>query len=310
MASTPARIVITGATGLIGTHLCRRLMAQGYDVTILTRDIAIAKRRVPNAADYVLWTPYTHGAWAHALNGAFAVIHLAGAPIFGKRWSESYRREIRESRVVSTRVLFSSMIAAVQKPTCFLSGSAIGYYGARDATPLDETAPPGHDFLARVCVDWEQEAIEAEELGIRTVLLRTGIVLDRDDGALPTMMRPFRFYMGGPILPGSQWMSWIHRDDVIGLMLFALHNEQIRGPLNLTAPHPQTNRDLCKTLGRVVRSPSWLPVPQFALKLALGGVADILVTGQRVLPAKALQHGYEFAYPHLEPALAHLLRAS
>lgn len=308
MTNTSTRIVITGGTGLIGTHLCRRLIAQGYDVIILTRDVAMAKRRVPNAVDYVVWTPYTHGEWAHALDGALAVIHLAGAPIFGKRWSESYRKEIRESRVVSTRVLFSSMIAAVHKPACFLSGSAIGYYGASDATPLDESAPAGHDFLAHVCVAWEHEAIEAEELGIRTVLLRTGIVLDRDNGALPTMMRPFRFYTGGPILPGSQWMSWIHRDDVIGLILFALQSEDIRGPLNLTAPHPQTNRDLSKTLGRVIRSPSWLPVPQFALKMALGDVSDILVTGQRVMPAKALQHGYEFAYPHLESALAQLLR--
>ncbi len=306
--SESKRVIVTGATGLLGKALCARLAEKGYSVVVFSRSTQRARRSVPGATDYVAWDPMRHGAWAEVLNGAYGVIHLAGAPIFGKRWSDEYKTELRESRVVSTRVLFSSLIAAQRKPAVFLSGSAVGYYGFRDDTPLDEQASAGSDFLAQVCVLWEQEAREAAEIGIRTVLLRTGIVLDAREGALPLMVLPFRFFAGGPILPGSQWISWIHRDDAVELMVMALENAQVEGALNLTAPEPATNRDFMATLGRVVGSPSWLPVPGFGLKVVLGDVTEILVEGQRVVPRKALDLGYQFRYPTAEQALTHLLK--
>jgi hypothetical protein len=306
--SESKRVIVTGATGLLGKALCARLAEKGYSVVVFSRSTQRARRSVPGATDYVVWDPMRHGAWAEVLNGAYGVIHLAGASIFGKRWSDDYKTALRESRVVSTRVLFSSLIAAQRKPAVFLSGSAVGYYGFRDDTPLDEQASAGSDFLAQMCVAWEQEAREAAEIGIRTVLLRTGVVLDAREGALPLMVLPFRFFVGGPILPGSQWISWVHRDDAVELMVMALENADVEGALNLTAPEPATNRDFMATLGRVVGSPSWLPVPGFGLKVVLGDVTDILVEGQRVMPRKALDLGYQFRYPTAEQALSHLLK--
>jgi hypothetical protein len=302
------RVIVTGATGLIGRALYLRLIEKGYQVVIFSRNPSKAQRNVPGAAEYVTWNPKQHGEWASALNGAYGIVHLAGAPIFGKRWDEQYKAEIRDSRVISTRVLFSSLIAAQHKPAVFVSGSAVGYYGPRDDTRLDESAAPGDDFLAQVCVEWEKEAIEAEELGIRTVLLRTGIVLDRKEGALPQMMLPFRFFVGGPILPGTQWLSWIHLVDQVELIVMALEDERVRGPLNATAPEPETNSRFSATLGRVMGSPSWLPAPGFGLKVVLGEVADLVVEGQRVIPQKALDLGYQFQYPTAEEALRNLLR--
>ncbi|NJP07919.1 MAG: TIGR01777 family protein [Chloroflexaceae bacterium] len=301
------RVVVAGATGLIGRHLCAYLHERGNEVIALVRNVEKAKRQILTATAYVHWQPSEHSAWAESLDGADALVNLAGASIFGKRWDAAYKNEIRDSRVVSTRVLFSALIAARRKPAVFINGSAIGYYGPRDATPLDEQSPPGNDFLAQVGVAWEQEALEAEELGIRTVLLRTGIVLDHDDGALPKMMLPFQLLSGGPILPGNQWLSWIHIADEIGLIALALDDERVTGPLNATAPEPQTNRDFMATLGRVMGRPSWLPTPGFGLHLLLGEVADLLVQGQRVLPRKAQSYDYQFRYPTAEAALRDLL---
>lgn len=302
------RVVVTGATGLIGKKLCPELMDQGYQVEVLSRNAQRARRSLPGMTNYIDWTPYEHREWANVIDGAYAVIHLAGAPLFGKRWDEAYKETIRNSRVISTRVLFSAMVSARTKPEVFLSGSAIGYYGDRQDTTLDETASVGNDFLADVCAAWEKEAMEAEELGIRTVLLRTGIVLDRDEGALAQMVLPFRLLMGGPILPGTQWLSWIHIFDQIGLMMLALEDTRVRGPLNLSAPNPHRNRDFTNTLARVFGTPSWLPVPGLGLKLVLGEAADMLEKGQRVIPKRAQELGYQFRFPTLEPALHDLLK--
>ncbi len=306
--ATTRRVIMTGATGLIGTRLYEQLKARGYQIVIFSRDPQKAQRALPDAAEYVAWTPSEHGAWASAIDGAYAVIHLAGAPILGKRWSAAYKAEIRDSRVIGTRGLVNAMRAARIKPLVFVSGSAVGYYGGRDDTSLDETAAPGDDFLAQTCIEWEREAARAEELSIRVALVRTGIVLDRREGALPQMVLPFRFYAGGPILPGTQWFPWIHIDDEIGLLLFALENEQVCGPLNAAAPEPQTNRDFSQTLGTVMGSSAWLPVPGFALRIALGQVAAMLTEGQRVIPRKAQDLGYQFKYPTSEQALRHLLQ--
>lgn len=302
------RVVVTGATGLIGKPLCAQLAAKGYQVVVFSRDPEKARRTVPGAAEYVAWTPSTQSTWTSALDGAYAVVHLAGAPIFGKRWDAAYKTKIRDSRVVSTRALVSAMEAAQTRPVVFVSGSAVGYYGDTGDTLIDERAGPGQDFLAEVCLEWEREGAKAEELGIRTVLLRTGIVLASDEGALPLMALPFRLFAGGPILPGTQWFAWIHIADEVGLIMLALEDERVRGPLNATAPNPLTNSDFMRTLGGVVGTPAWLPVPGLGLKVVLGELADQLVAGQRALPQKALDLGYEFKYPTAEQALRHLLR--
>ncbi len=306
MTSTK-RIVVTGATGLIGKKLCAELAAKGYEVVVFSRNPTKARKTV-SAAEYVEWFPATKGAWASAIDGVYGIVHLAGAPVFGKRWSPGYKIEIRDSRIVGTRGIVNAIAEAKQKPTVFVSGSAVGYYGFRDDTILDESAQAGNDFLARVCIEWEQEGAKAEEYGTRTVLLRTGIVLDPSDGALPKMLLPFRFFMGGPILPGSQWFSWIHADDEVGLILFALEHERVTGPLNAAAPEPQTNRDFCSTLGHVLGTPSWMPVPGLALKTMLGEVGDMLTQGQRVNPKKAQDLGYTFKYPSSHEALQQLLK--
>ncbi len=302
------RVVVTGATGLIGRRLCERLVARGDEVVVLSRGGEKARSAVPGAAAYVRWHPTAAEEWVAALEGAHAVVHLAGASIFGKRWTPAYKETLRESRVMSTRTLIAAMEQMGQKPAVFACGSAVGYYGFRDDTKLDEQATPGDDFLARLCVEWEQEGARAEALGIRTVLLRTGIVLDAKEGALPKMMLPFRFFTGGPILPGSQWFSWIHMADEVGLILFAIDDARVSGALNLAAPEAQTNRDFCATLGKVMGSPSWLPVPGFALSLALGEFGSMLTEGQRAVPRKAQDLGYSFAHASAEGALRDLLK--
>jgi uncharacterized protein (TIGR01777 family) len=302
------RIVVTGATGLIGKAVCQELIARRYDVVVFSRDPAAAREHVSGAAEYVAWEPSETGPWAAKLDGAWGVISLAGASVAGKRWSEDYKRTLRETRIIGTRGLVRAMTVAKDRPAVFVSGSAIGYYGARDDTPLDESASAGHDFLARLVKDWEAEALQADALGVRTALIRTGVVLDRDEGALPQLKLPVQLFVGGPILPGTQWFSWVHLADEVGIILLALENERARGPINATGPAPQTNRDFYKTLGRVIGRPIWAPVPGFALKALVGEFADTLVTGQRVIPKKALEMGYEFKYATSEAALRAVLK--
>ena len=297
------RVIVTGATGLIGREVCKELIARGYEVVVFSRNPDSARAKVPGAADYVSWMPAESGPLAAHLDGAWGVISLAGASIAGKRWDDDYKRQIRDTRVIGTRGLVKAMAAAQEKPKVFISGSAVGFYGARDATPLDESANAGTDFLAGVVREWEDAAKEAEGLGIRTAVIRTGIVLDKNEGALPQLKLPFQFFVGGPILPGTQWLSWIHRDDEVGLILFALENEGARGPVNASAPNPQTNRDFCSSLGKAMGRPSWMPVPEFALKIVVGEFSEGLTTGQRVIPKKAQELGYEFKYQTSEAAL-------
>jgi uncharacterized protein (TIGR01777 family) len=306
--TTARRVVVAGATGLIGRSLCRQLLEHGYELTIFSRDGAAAKKRVPGAHDYVDWSPAESGPWAGALDGAYAVVNLAGASVFGRRWTEGYKREIRDSRVVGTRGLVRAMLRAGRRPQVFVTGSGVGYYGFRDDAPVDEGAGPGDDFLARVCADWENEALPAESGGIRTVRLRTGVVLSLEEGALPQMLLPFRLFGGGPILPGTQWFSWIHLADQVALILLALENERVSGALNATAPEPLRNRDFAALLGKHYGTPSWLPVPGFSLRVLLGEVADMISEGQRAIPHAALDAGYQFRFPTADAALRDLFK--
>ncbi len=310
--SNTQRIILTGATGLIGTKLFRALLERGYELVIFSRRPALARERLPGAADYVQWEPSESGPWTSVIDGAGAVIHLAGAPIsqglFGLRWTPAIKEEIRNSRVIGTRGIVAALAAARTRPAVLVNASAIGYYGYRDATPLDEYASAGADFVAEVCIGWEREAVRAEELGVRVARIRTGIVLDPNAGALGQLLLPFRLRTGGPMLPGNQYYSWIHPEDEIGILLMALEDERVRGPINATAPNPLTNREFTTTLGSVLGSPSWLPVPEMSLRLALGEMADLVVKGQRVLPRRAQELGYQFRFSELRPALVDLLR--
>jgi uncharacterized protein (TIGR01777 family) len=305
--ATAKRVVVTGATGLIGKELCRKLIEKGYQVVVFTRRPDAARRAVPGAAEYVAWTPSDSGPWASSIDGAWGVVNLAGASIAGQRWSEQRKRELRDSRVVGTRGIVAAIKAASRRPGVLVNASAIGYYGPRDDQPLDETAAPGHDFLAELVQQWEAEALQAGAAGVRTVLVRNGIVLDKREGALAQLMLPFRFFVGGPILPGSQWFSWIHHADAIGITLLALEEERAGGPINATAPNPQTNGDFVRTLGRAMGRPALVPIPGFALRLVVGEFADSLVTGQRVIPAKAEELGYRFRFPTAAAALREIL---
>jgi uncharacterized protein (TIGR01777 family) len=264
----------------------------------------------PGALLALRWDPVREAAPSAALTGRDAVVHLAGENI-AQRWTTSAKRSIRESRVTGTRHLVQGLasLTAPERPRALVSASAIGYYGAHSEEPIDEEAPAGAGFLAQTCAAWEAEAQAAEQLGVRVVRVRTGVVLARDGGALGKMLTPFRLGVGGPVAGGRQYISWIHTDDLVGIVTAAVEDEQWQGPVNATAPEPQTNRDFSKTLGRVLRRPSLLPVPGAALRLMYGEMAEIVTTGARVLPARALVLGYEFRYPKLDSALCAALGA-
>jgi uncharacterized protein (TIGR01777 family) len=300
------RVTVTGASGLIGGTLVRALCERGSQVTVLARDPerarALADLRSIGAVEAVGWQPQSEPAPASALEERDAVIHLAGEPV-AQRWSARAREGIRDSRVSGTANLVAGIAAAKTAPKLLISSSATGYYGAHGEEPLDEDTPAGGDFLARVCVEWEAAATHAREHGVRVVQVRTGVVLDRGGGALAKMLPAFRLGIGGPVAGGDQYVSWIHTRDVVGMMLAALEDERWEGPVNATAPDPVTNRDFSKALGRVLSRPAFAPVPGFALRALYGSMAEIVTTGARVLPAKALVLGYEFAHPQLEPAL-------
>lgn len=309
--SDTKRIILTGATGVIGRKLFAALSARGYQIVIFSRNPDQARAALPGAAEYVRWSAAESGPWFAAVEGAHAIIHLAGAPIseglIGLRWTPEVKAEIRDSRVIGTRGIVNAIAAAQRRPQVLLSASGVGYYGFRDAAPLDESAAPGDDFTAQVCVGWEAEAARAEQLGVRVAILRTGLLLDTSSGALAQLMLPFKLFTGGPVLPGTQYYPWIHPDDLIGIYMLALEDDRACGPINATAPSPETNRAFAATLGKVMGTPSWLPVPEFSLRAVLGEMADLVVNGQRALPKKAQELGYQFRYAHLEPALRDLL---
>jgi uncharacterized protein (TIGR01777 family) len=286
------RILVTGGTGFVGAPLCHALRGAGHTVRVVTRH--------PEGADG------TGVAWddvGQAVREAEAVVNLAGEPIAARRWKNEQKRRIRDSRVETTRRLVAAIAATEPRPAVLLSASAVGYYGPHGDEPLDETAGPGSDFLADVCTAWENEALAAERAGVRVVRLRLGIVLAADGGALPRMLPPFRAFVGGPIGRGEQWMSWIHRDDVTGLVVAALEDDRWHGAVNATAPEPVTNAGFARALGRTLSRPAVLRTPATVLRLVLGEMAEMLLTGQRVLPRVAEERGYRWRYPTLASAL-------
>lgn len=300
-------VVVTGGTGFIGRALCRSLSQKSHLVTVLTTNGRAAAQVFGTSVTAVQWNGRDRGAWEKSLEGADAVINLAGAPIADARWTNARKRLLTDSRVQLTRCLVDAISQRSQKPRVLISASGIGYYGPSDDRVLSEAAPRGKGFLADLCVEWEREAERAGTSGTRVVLLRTGMVLERDGGALPKMLLPFRLFVGGPIMPGTQWVSWIHRDDHAGLIEWALTTATVSGPINAVAPEPERMQVFCSTLGRVLHRPSWMPVPETVLSLALGELGTVMTTGQRVNPQKALAGGYTFKYPNLETALHAIL---
>lgn len=300
------RVVITGGSGLIGSEVARDLGGAGYEVVILTRDPAKAGPLPPNTRA-VRWDGRTAEGWGSLLDGETGIVHLAGESIASGRWTAEKKRRIRDSRVESGKAVLEAIRQAATKPRVLLQGSAVGYYGPRGDEVVTEHHPAGSDFLADVCVAWEASTAEAEALGVRRALLRTGIVLSRKGGALPKMALPFRMMAGGPLGSGRQWVPWIHIADEAGAIRFLLENGDASGPFNLTAPTPLRNRDFSRALGKALRRPALAPAPSFALRAVLGEMADMLLEGQRAVPQRLLEAGYVFRYPEALPALRHLL---
>lgn len=300
------RVVIAGGSGFLGTRLTDALVGRGDEVTTLTRRPDSASKSGP--VSQVGWKAdgTADGTLIAAVDAADAVVNLAGAGIADRRWTTAGKRLLRDSRILPTQSLVQAVRASSSRPRIFIQGSAVGYYGATlDDTIFDESAAPGADFLGRLCADWEREAEPAAEAGCRLVCERTGIVLAREGGALPVMARPFRFFVGGPIASGQQYFPWIHVDDWVAMTLWAIDTGSVEGPLNGTAPHPVTNAEFSRELGRALRRPSWLPVPGFALKLLVGEFAeDGLIKGQRVIPARAIEMGFRFSYADVQKALS------
>ena len=304
------KIAITGATGLVGTRLVELLQAQGHQIVALTRSRAKAQKifstsSYPNV-EIVEYTPLESGVWQDSISGCDGVVNLAGEAI-SERWTAQHKKSILESREIGTSKIVEAIAKAADKPKVLVSGSAIGYYGTSETAAFDENSATGTDFLAEVCQKWEASAKAVEQYGVRLVIPRIGIVLANGGGALGKMLAPFQMGAGGPIGNGKQWFSWIHRDDLVNLIIQALTREDLAGVYNATAPNPVKMGQFCQTLGEVLNRPSWLPVPEFVLELLLGDGAVVVLEGQQVLPKKTLAANIEYQYPEVKSALQEIV---
>ncbi len=302
------RIIITGATGLIGRNIFRKLIEKNFDLIIFTTDTKKSKEMFPEAIEYVKWNMSLTDDWSKNLNNIHAVIHLSGAPISGKRWSSKYKERILSSRIFTTRQLVTAFKQCKEKPKVFISSSAVGYYGSSLNNEFIESSPAGKGFLADVCKQWEDETAKAEILGIRRVNIRTGIVLAKDGGALPKMIFPYKLFLGGPIGTGRQWMSWIHIADLVNIFVEAIENENLSGAVNATAPNPVTMNKFAKTLGSILNKPKFFKVPSFVMKALLGEAASIILEGQKVLPKKLLDGNFNFQFSDVECSLKDIFK--
>ena len=297
------KTLVTGATGLIGKALCRRLVDEGHEVTILSR-------HPQKHSDYetFIWDPLVGPPPLEAIQGIDGVVHLAGESVAGARWTSEKKKRIRESRVIGTRNLIAAIAESHSRPVTLISASAVGFYGDRGDELLDEQSPPGKGFLSEVCIAWEYEAAGASALGMRVAHMRTGLVLSSAGGALPRMLPAFKLGLAATLGHGQQWVPWIHLDDVVGLFLHALLTEALAGPINVAAPNIVRNEEFTRDLARILNRPSFLVAPSFALNLMLGEMAELVLMSDRVTPSRALETGYHFRYTHLKEALKGLLK--
>ena len=302
------KFAVTGGTGFIGSRLVERLQSEGHQVLLLVRNISKAQQRFPKA-EVVSYTPKVSGAWQQSIATCDGVVNLAGEPI-SNRWTDNSKQEILESRSIGTEKIVEAINKANPKPSVLVNASAVGYYGTSETAVFDETSSPGQDFLAEVCKAWEAEAEKVKASGTRLAIVRTGIVLGPDGGVLAKMMFPFQLFAGGPLGDGKQWVSWIHREDLVSLIIKALTDSSVAGVLNGTAPNPVSMGELCQELGNIIQRPSWLPVPGFALELLLGEASKLVLEGQNVKPQKTEATGFRFQYPTLKATLLQILKQS
>ncbi|MFI5251655.1 MAG: TIGR01777 family oxidoreductase [Bacteroidota bacterium] len=302
------KIIIAGGTGFFGTALVKELLQRKHNVTLLSRDPLHVSSELTSSANALLsvelWDGGTNGSWRKNVDGADAVINLAGESIAGKRWSPKQKTKIINSRVNATKAIVESILKAKTKPQVLINSSAVGYYGSVESGDVTEEKASGNDFLSGACRRWEQEARRVESFGVRLVILRTGIVLGKNGGALKKMELPFKLFVGGPIGNGRQWMPWIHIEDVVRCMIFALEQKTVSGPINMTAPNPVTMKQFSNELGKAMHRPSLFPVPGFILKIIFGEMAEMLLTGQKAIPSKLSANGFVFKYPSLPDALS------
>jgi len=310
-------ILITGGTGLIGSALIRALLLDGHQISVLTRSPEKAGAILPPEVLAVKWDGTSPKGWAKTIDETDAVINLAGESIAGeslsailtRRWTIEQKNQIKQSRQDTGKALTDAIKAASKKPDVIIQASAVGYYGLHGEETLPESTPAGMDFLAQVCQIWEASTAQLDEMGIRRVIIRTGLVLSSDGGILPIMLLPFRLFVGGPLGSGKQYIPWIHIQDQVNAIRFLLINEAAQGAYNLSAPNPVDNAEFGRNAGQVLQRPNWFPTPSFALKLALGEKASLVLEGQRAIPHRLLEIGYEFRFNNLDSALQDLTRS-
>ena len=299
------RVFITGGTGFLGRALTKSLLGAGHTVTILTRSAKNSKSQP--GVTFIEGNPLARGSWQDEVGRHECIINLAGASIFS-RWNARNKKAIRDSRILTTRNLVEGIAAQPDRKITLLNGSAVGYYGFRNGKELDESDTPGNDFLAQVVLEWESEALRAEQSGARVVLCRIGVILGRDGGALSRMLGIFKLGLGSPLGTGGQWFSWIALHDLVNVFVFLLDNEAISGPVNCTAPHPVTNKEMTGALGKALHRPVFLPAaPAFLLKTVMGEFSEVFLKGQKVIPVKLQLHGFPFRYPFINEAFADLI---
>jgi uncharacterized protein (TIGR01777 family) len=300
------KIIITGATGLIGRKMISRLIEIGDEVTVFTRSIDKAQKVIPGTVHFINWD-FKSDVWKQHLKGKDAVINLAGENLMHKRWNEEHKKNIRASRILSTRALVNAIEELSDKPKVFITASAVGFYGNSEVE-VDETSPAGKGFLAEVVRDWEKESEPLEEIGVRRAVIRIGIVLDKNEGALAKMVLPFKLFLGGPLGSGTQWMPWIHIDDLVNLFLFVIYNENVEGVINGVSPKPVRMREFAKAIGLVLKRPAIFSVPSVILNLILGEASNTVLEGARVMPVRILNYGYKFQFDEIYLALRNLLK--
>ncbi|HQJ45659.1 MAG TPA: TIGR01777 family oxidoreductase [Ignavibacteriaceae bacterium] len=302
------KIIITGATGSIGQKLTKKLTERGYNIVVFTRNSDNAQKKLSNVYKVVQWD-YNHlEEWVNELDNAAAVIHLAGANLGAKRWNSEYKKQLYDSRIISTRNLVEAIKSLEQKPKAFICASAVGYYGDRADEILKEDSTKGNDFLAKLCCDWEIEAKQVEQLGVRQVSVRNGLVLMKDEGVIKQLLLPFKFFLGGSLGNGKQWFPWIHIDDIVGIYMQSIENENLSGAINAASPGIVRMKEFANTFGSILKRPSFFSIPKFAVKIVAGEFGEYAVMSQRVSVEKILNIGYKFKFEKLEKALKDLLK--